>query len=126
MSFSAMQFAHVAPTFPAPTTVTFISVIFYCYTFRFLAICLLFALSNVSLIFYFNNLYAEKLQNFFCNQMVVRRNKGNVAVYLVFLLPGLSAVAATSDLPRHAFALKYLWVCTCHSVIFSGMTSTIP
>ena len=28
MSFSAMQFAQVAPTFPAPTTVTFISVIF--------------------------------------------------------------------------------------------------
>ena len=26
--FSAMQFAQVAPTFPAPTTVTFISVIF--------------------------------------------------------------------------------------------------
>ena len=70
MSFSAMQFAQVAPTFPAPTTVTFISVIFYCYTFlKWLFVAFL-TPSNVSLIFYINNLYAEKLQNFFCNNFV--------------------------------------------------------
>lgn len=35
---------------------------------------LLFTLSNVSLIFYINNLYAEKIQNFFSNNLAACRD----------------------------------------------------